>query len=148
MFCLCVTSSKNLGEYSTSIYIYNSYKVESYLSESYFHFMLCYRISSEAFVKKAIIYEYTIVNRSISKGKNKTSRMLGSIVLHLCRSSLGGSIIFICPDHFVGLFVLWSNWRLRVHVLGHFAKTIDLRGHMPRFTLKMNIFPSISLETP
>ena len=29
-----------------------------------------------------------------------------------------------------------------------FSKTIDLRGDMPRFTLKMNIFPSISLETP
>ena len=29
----------------------------------------------------------------------------------------------------------------------HFSKTIDLRGHMPRFTLKMNVFPSISLET-
>ena len=25
---------------------------------------------------------------------------------------------------------------------------IDLRGHMPRFTLRMNVFPSISLETP
>ena len=60
--------------------------------------------------------------------------MLGSIVSRLCRSSLGGSIIFICPDHFLGLFVLWSNWRLRVHVLGHFSKEIDLRGHMPRFT--------------
>ena len=30
----------------------------------------------------------------------------------------------------------------------HFSKTIDLRGHMPRFTLKMNIFPPISLELP
>ena len=29
----------------------------------------------------------------------------------------------------------------------NFSKTINLRGHMPRFTLKMNIFPSISLET-
>ena len=28
-----------------------------------------------------------------------------------------------------------------MHVLGHFSKTIDLRGHMPRFTLKMNVFP-------
>ena len=77
----------------------------------------------------------------------ETSRMLGSIVSRLCRSSLWGSIIFICPDHFVGLFVLWSNWRLRVHVLGHFSKTIDLSGHMPRFTLNMNVFPFISLET-
>ena len=25
---------------------------------------------------------------------------------------------------------------------------MDLRGHMPRFTLKMNVFPSISLELP
>ena len=29
----------------------------------------------------------------------------------------------------------------------YFYETIDLRCHMPRFTLKMNIFPSISLET-
>ena len=30
----------------------------------------------------------------------------------------------------------------------HFSKTIDLRGYMPRFTLKMNVFPPMSLETP
>ena len=30
----------------------------------------------------------------------------------------------------------------------HFSKMIDLRGHMPRFTWKMNVFPSISLEMP
>ena len=30
----------------------------------------------------------------------------------------------------------------------NFSETIDLRGHMPRFTLKMNVFPSISLENP
>ena len=30
----------------------------------------------------------------------------------------------------------------------HFSKTINLRGHMPWFTLKMSIFPSISWETP
>ena len=29
-----------------------------------------------------------------------------------------------------------------------FSKMIDLRGHMPRCTLKMNVFPSISLQTP
>ena len=29
-----------------------------------------------------------------------------------------------------------------------FSETINLRGHMPRFTLKVNIFPSISWETP
>ena len=29
-----------------------------------------------------------------------------------------------------------------------FSKTIDLRGHMPRFTQKMDVFPSISIETP
>ena len=79
---------------------------------------------------------------------------------------LGGSIIFACPDHFVGLFVLCSNWRLRVHVFliyllrnpinvcwnpqnsARFSRTIDLRGHMPRFTLKMNVFPSISSKMP
>ena len=30
----------------------------------------------------------------------------------------------------------------------HFSETIDLMGHMPRFILKMNVFPSISLDTP
>ena len=30
----------------------------------------------------------------------------------------------------------------------HFSKTIDFMGHMPRFTLKMNIFPYISWEIP
>ena len=45
-----------------------------------------------------------------------------------------GVNFFICLDHFLGLFVLWSNWRSRVHVLGHFSKAIDLKGHMPRFT--------------
>ena len=29
-----------------------------------------------------------------------------------------------------------------------FSKTINLRGHRPRFTLKVNVFPCISLETP
>ena len=29
-----------------------------------------------------------------------------------------------------------------------FSEMMDLRDHMPRFTLKMNVFPSISLETP
>ena len=29
-----------------------------------------------------------------------------------------------------------------------FSKTINLRGHMPAFTWKMNIFQSISLEVP
>ena len=29
-----------------------------------------------------------------------------------------------------------------------FHETIDLRGHMPRFTWKMNVFPSIFLEMP
>ena len=29
-----------------------------------------------------------------------------------------------------------------------FSEMIDLRGHMSRFTLKMNIFPSMSLEIP
>ena len=32
--------------------------------------------------------------------------------------------------------------------MAHFSKMITLRGHMPMFTLKMNVFPSISLETP
>ena len=30
----------------------------------------------------------------------------------------------------------------------HFSETIDLRGHIDRFTLKMNVFPSISWKKP
>ena len=29
-----------------------------------------------------------------------------------------------------------------------YSEMMDLRDHMPRFTLKMNVFPSICLETP
>ena len=32
--------------------------------------------------------------------------------------------------------------------MAHFSETIDLSGYMPGFTLKMNIFPSMSLENP
>ena len=39
--------------------------------------------------------------------------------------------------------VCWNPWNS-----AHFSKTINLRGHMPRFTLKMNIFPSISSRNP
>ena len=35
-----------------------------------------------------------------------------------------------------------------MHVLGHFSKMIDLRGHMPRFTLDMNLFPIYLLRNP
>ena len=31
---------------------------------------------------------------------------------------------------------------------GFFSVMINLRDHMPRFALKMNVFPSTSLETP
>ena len=34
------------------------------------------------------------------------------------------------------------------HSRDRFSETIDLRGHMPRFTLKINVFPSISWESP
>ena len=29
----------------------------------------------------------------------------------------------------------------------HFSEMMNLKGHMPRFTLKMNVFPSIFWET-
>ena len=57
----------------------------------------------------------------------------------------------------IGLLSKWmfshlSPWKPHKCVLkpseqGLFSKMINLRCHMPRFTLKMNIFPSISLET-
>ena len=34
------------------------------------------------------------------------------------------------------------------HNSARFSQMINLRGHMPRFTEKINIFPSISWETP
>ena len=57
--------------------------------------------------------------------------------------------------------VYWKNAHFPINLLWNtinvcwnpqhracFSETIDLRGHMPRFTLKMNVFPSISLEMP
>ena len=45
-----------------------------------------------------------------------------------------------------GLYALLTR---RVHQnTAHFSKMIDLRDHMPRCTVRMNIFPSISLVTP
>ena len=38
------------------------------------------------------------------------------------------------------------NETLRTRLI--FPRWTNLRGHMPRFTLKMNVFPSIFLETP
>ena len=40
-----------------------------------------------------------------------------------------------------------SPWKSHNMPRSHFSKKINLRGHMPRFTFKMNIFPPISLET-
>ena len=40
----------------------------------------------------------------------------------LCRSSPGGSIIFPCPDHFVGPSVLQSNWGFRVQCFGRYCR--------------------------
>ena len=40
----------------------------------------------------------------------------------ISRSSPGGSIIFPCPDHFVGLSVLCSYWSFIVHILGDTAE--------------------------
>ena len=55
---------------------------------------------------------------------------------------------------------LLSTWTFPIYLLGNcingcwnpqnracFSKMINLRGHMPRFTLKMNVFPSNLLET-
>ena len=51
---------------------------------------------------------------------------------------------WIFPIYLLGILMnmCWNpqNWTC-------FSKMINLRGHMPRFTLKMHIFPSISLET-
>ena len=70
---------------------------------------------------------------------------------------------FFQDDWFEGSYLEfhWKNLRFPIYVLGStinvcwnphnmawFSETIDLWGHMPRFTLKMNIFPSMSLRNP
>ena len=40
----------------------------------------------------------------------------------ICGLTLFGSIIFACPDHFVGLSVLCSYWSFIVHMLGDTAE--------------------------
>ena len=78
-------------------------------------------------------------------------------VLKHCRSGL----ILLRPSIWwitcLGLLLKWmfshlSPWKpinvcWNTQNRAHFAETINLRDHMPRFTLKMNVFPSISLET-
>ena len=88
------------------------------------------------------------------------------------------SISFEMPEMCVGtirtglIFLRWSiwgvtclglleKWMFSIYLLRNainvcwnpqhracFSETINLRGHMPRFTWKMNVFPSISLESP
>ena len=52
-------------------------------------------------------------------------------------------------EHFP-IYLLWNArnvcWNPQHRAC--FSETINLRGHMPRFTQKMNVFPSISLEMP
>ena len=48
------------------------------------------------------------------------------------------------------MYLLWNpiNVCWNPQNRAHFSKMIDLSGHMPRFTWKINIFPSIPLEIP
>ena len=46
----------------------------------------------------------------------------------ICRSSPGGSIIFPCPDLFLGLSVLCSYWMFIVHILGDTAEICELHS--------------------
>ena len=88
---------------------------------------------------------------------------LSSWQLHNCvlKSSEQGSLF--PDDQFEGshAYIYSQNECFPIYLLGNcinecwnpqnracFCKTIDLRGHMPRFTLKMNVLLSISLETP
>ena len=52
-------------------------------------------------------------------------------------------------EHFP-IYLLWNarNVCWNPQHRAHFSEMINLRGHMPRFTQKMNVFPSISLEMP
>ena len=48
-------------------------------------------------------------------------------------------------------YIFWETPQMCVETLTNcasFSQMIDLRDHMPRFTQKINIFPSISSKTP
>ena len=51
-------------------------------------------------------------------------------------------------EHFP-IYLLWTpiNVCWNPQKRARFSKTIDLRGHMPRFSWKMNVFPPMSMET-
>ena len=58
-------------------------------------------------------------------------------------------VMTIEHEHFP-IYLLWNP----IHVCwntqnrAQFSETINLRGHMPKFTLNMHVFPSIFFETP
>ena len=83
--------------------------------------------------------------------------------LHNCVLKSSEQDSFFQDDQFEGshAYVYSQNECFPIYLLGNcinecwnpqnrscFCKTINLRGHMPSFTLKMNVFQSISLETP
>ena len=59
------------------------------------------------------------------------------------------ALVYSKNEHFP-MYLLWNpiNVYWNHQNMAHFSKTIDLSGYMPRFTWKINIFPSISLEIP
>ena len=74
----------------------------------------------------------------------------------LCDRLTGGCISFIYIYIYIYIYIkcncmqcLYAQLTRGVHQnRAHFSKMIDLRGHMPRCTVRMNISPSISLVTP
>ena len=83
----------------------------------------------------------------------------------MCVETLRTGLIFPKTDQFEGHHMPRFSSKTKMNVFpsmslethkcvlkpqnrAHFSKMIDLRGHMPRFSLKKNVFPSISLKTP
>ena len=73
--------------------------------------------------------------------------------LYFLRQLIWGVTCLVLPlknECFTTIYLLGNH----VHVCWNpqnracLPKTINLRGHIPRFTWKMNVFPCISLETP
>ena len=89
---------------------------------------------------------------------------LSSWQLHKCVLKSSEQDSFFQDDRFEGshAYVYSQNECYAIYLLGNpikmsvetlrtgliFARWLIWRGHMPRFTLRMNVFQSISLETP
>ena len=71
-------------------------------------------------------------------------QMVGTLVVEASSVKLWTHFEF--DSCFTEVFSMKDQWNPQNRA--HFPEMINLRGHMPRITLRMNIFPSILLENP